>query len=67
MAAGQKVNPCHECGFTPRRRKYRARYAVRSVTVPTPIEVVHLLAQRPELRPSFPVADEVDTWVRWSA
>jgi hypothetical protein len=28
---------------------------------------VHVLAKRPELRSLFPIADEIDTWVRWSA
>lgn len=32
-----------------------------------PVEIVHLLAARPELRDSFPVAEAVDVWVRWSA
>lgn len=32
-----------------------------------PVEIVHLLADRPELRTSFPLADAVDEWVRWSA
>jgi hypothetical protein len=29
--------------------------------------VVSTLGQRPELRDLFPLADEVDVWVRWSA
>lgn len=29
--------------------------------------MVHLLALRPELREAFPLADQVDLWVRWSA
>lgn len=32
-----------------------------------PSSVVHVLAARPELRGMFPVADEIDVWVRWSA
>lgn len=28
---------------------------------------VHVLAKRPDLRDLFPVADEIDVWVRWSA
>lgn len=32
-----------------------------------PVEIVHLLSLRPELRDSFPLADAVDTWARWSA
>jgi hypothetical protein len=32
----------------------------------TAVRVVHVLAAHPELRELFPVADEIDTWVRWS-
>lgn len=32
-----------------------------------PVEIVHLLALRPELREFFPLADVVDMAVRWSA
>lgn len=32
-----------------------------------PATVVHLLALRPELRESFPIADVVDVSVRWGA
>lgn len=31
-----------------------------------PVEIVHLLAEHPELRASFPLADAVDEWIRWS-
>lgn len=33
----------------------------------TPAGVVHTLAMHPDLRGVFPVADEIDVWVRWSA
>lgn len=32
-----------------------------------PVHMVELLAKRPELRDVFRIADEIDTWVRWSA
>lgn len=32
-----------------------------------PVEIVHLLAEHPELRDSFPLADQVDLWARWGA
>lgn len=32
-----------------------------------PVEIVHLLALRPEIRDCFPLADVIDVSVRWSA
>lgn len=43
------------------RRSKPAASAVR------PVEIVHLLAKRPEVRECFPLAEQVDQWVRWSA
>lgn len=63
---GQKVNPCPDCAFTPRRRPRRGRYAEQPA-VPSPVEIVHLLAQRPELRAFFPLAVAVDAAVRENA
>lgn len=40
------------------------RPASRSVK---PVDIVHILALHPGLRELFPLADQVDIWVRWSA
>lgn len=63
--AGRKVRPCDGCGFEPSRRPHRGRYDhLDDAAVPNEVEIVHLLAKRPDLREVFPVADAVDQAVR---
>lgn len=63
--AGRKVRPCYSCGWKPTVRTRRLdRPEPRAVGAVEPVEIVHLLAKRPELRELFPLADAVDQAVR---
>jgi hypothetical protein len=64
--SGRKANPCYSCGWKPARRSHRTdRPAPTAIGAVERIEIVHLLAARPELRDLFPLAEQIDQAVRW--